>query len=149
MDMMPILNLNILGSKIEINYQESEKKKLLYLVDQFNLRLSEFENLKGRYSDDKILFLAALKAEDNIHELIKKIDKQNKKIDSIKLRQNHIDNNIKEIVILKDEIALLKKENKELEKEKKDIVSLIKNINVKFSSLIKKIVNNIDMKNND
>ena len=146
---MPILNLNILGSKIEINYQESEKKKLLYLVDQFNLRLSEFENLKGRYSDDKILFLAALKAEDNIHELIKKIDKQNKKIDSIKLRQNHIDNNIKEIVILKDEIALLKKENIELEKEKKDIVSLIKNINVKFSSLIKKIVNNIDMKNND
>ena len=42
---MPILEINILGSNIEISYQEGEKEKLLNLVKQFKLRLSKFENL--------------------------------------------------------------------------------------------------------
>ena len=44
---MPILEINILGTKIEINYQKDEKDKLIRLIKQFKLRLSEFENLKG------------------------------------------------------------------------------------------------------
>ena len=77
---MPILEINILGSVIEINYQEDEKEKLLDLIEQFKIRLSEFENIKGRFSDNKIIFLAALKAEDDILELKKKIDNSSKKI---------------------------------------------------------------------
>ena len=40
---MPILEINILGSEIEINYQEDEKEKLMHLIEQFKLRLSELE----------------------------------------------------------------------------------------------------------
>ena len=76
---MPILEINILGSVIEINYQEDEKEKLLDLIEQFKIRLSEFENIKGRFSDTKIILLAALKAEDNIYEL-KQISHNLKKI---------------------------------------------------------------------
>ena len=75
---MPILEINILGSKIEISYQEGEKEKLLYLIDQFKLRLSELDNLKVRFADNKIILLAALKAEDNIYELKQETDKQKK-----------------------------------------------------------------------
>ena len=55
---MPILEINILGSTIEINYQENEKEKLMHLIQQFKLRLSEFKDIKGRFSDNKIIFLA-------------------------------------------------------------------------------------------
>ena len=78
MSIMPILETNILGSKIEIHYHENEKGKLINLIEQFNLRLSEIEDLKGRFSDNKIILLAALKAEDNINELKKIIDDQKK-----------------------------------------------------------------------
>ena len=32
---MPILKINILGSKIEINYRKDEKDKLIRLIIQF------------------------------------------------------------------------------------------------------------------
>ena len=31
---MPILKVNILGSKIEIDHQENEKEKLIHLIEQ-------------------------------------------------------------------------------------------------------------------
>ena len=80
---MPILKINILGSKIEINYQKDEKEKLIRLIEQFKLRLSELENLKGRFSDNKIIFLAALKVEDDIFELKKTLNNQKKMINSL------------------------------------------------------------------
>ena len=104
---MPILEINILGSNIEISYQEGEKEKLLYLVKQFKLRLSKFENLKVRFADFKIILLAALKAEDIIFELKQTIDNQNKAIESSSIQQGQIDNKIREIVKLKDELFLV------------------------------------------
>ena len=89
---MPILEINILGSNIEISYQEGEKEKLLYLVKQFKLRLSKFENLKVRFADFKIILLAALKAEDIIYELNQTIENQNKVIKSSTIQQEQIDN---------------------------------------------------------
>ena len=71
---MPILKVNILGSKIEIDHQENEKEKLIHLIEQFKARLSEFEDLKGRFADNKIIFLAALKGEDEIFRLQKKLN---------------------------------------------------------------------------
>ena len=76
---MPILETNILGSRMEISYQEDEKEKLIHLIEQFKLRLSELENLKVRFADNKIMLLAAIKAEDNIYEL-KQISQNLKKI---------------------------------------------------------------------
>ena len=63
---MPTLKTEILGSPIEINYEESEKDKLIKIIEKFNDRLLDFENLRGKISDKKILILAALKAEDQI-----------------------------------------------------------------------------------
>ena len=138
---MPILEINILGSIIEINYQENEKEKLMHLIQQFKLRLSEFKDIKGRFSDNKIIFLAALKAEDNIFELKKTLDSQKKIIDSSNTQKGQIDNKIREIVKLKDELFLVNEKNKDLEEQNNKTINEIEKFNNKLISLIDKIVN--------
>ena len=138
---MPILEINILGSNIEISYQEGEKEKLLYLVKQFKLRLSKFENLKVRFADFKIILLAALKAEDIIFELKQTIDNQNKAIESSSIQQGQIDNKIREIVKLKDELFLVNEKNKDLEEQNNKTINEIEKFNNILISLIDKIVN--------
>ena len=138
---MPILEINILGSNIEISYQEGEKEKLLYLVKQFKLRLSKFENLKLRFADFKIILLAALKAEDIIYELKQTIDNKNKVIESSSIQQEQIDNKIREIVKLKDELFLLNQKNKDLEEQNNKIINEIEKLNNQLISFIDKIVN--------
>ena len=138
---MPILEINILGSNIEISYQEGEKEKLLYLTKQFKLRLSEFENLKVRFADFKIILLAALKAEDIIYELKQTIDNQNKVIESSSIQKEQIDNKIREIVKLKDELFLVNEKNKDLEEQNNKTINEIEKLNNKLISLIEKIVN--------
>ena len=61
---MPIMKTEILGSTIEINFKDSEKEKLVLIIEKFKKRLDEFKHLEGKVSDKKILFLAALKIED-------------------------------------------------------------------------------------
>ena len=63
---MPILKTDILGSVIEINFQEKEKKKLHRIINKFKARLEEFKDLEGKVTGSKIIFLSALKAEDEI-----------------------------------------------------------------------------------
>ena len=138
---MPILEINILGSNIEISYQEGEKEKLLYLVKQFKLRLSKFENLKVRFADFKIILLAALKAEDIIYELKQTIDNKNKVIESSSIQQEQIDNKIREIVKLKDELFLVNEKNKDLEEQNNKTINEIEKFNNILISLIDKIVN--------
>ena len=138
---MPILEINILGSNIEISYQEGEKEKLLYLVKQFKLRLSKIENLKVRFADFKIILLAALKAEDIIYELKQTIDNQNKVIESSSIQKEQIDNKIREIVKLKDELFLVNEKNKDLEEQNNKTINEIEKLNNKLNSLIDKIIN--------
>ena len=66
---MPILKTEILGSQIEINFDESERDKLQRLISNFKNRLNEFTNNEGRISNNTILFLAALKTEDQLEEI--------------------------------------------------------------------------------
>ena len=138
---MPILEKNILGSKIKINYQEDEKEKLNHLIEQFNVRLSEFKNLKGRFSDSKIIFLAALKAEDNIDDLKQIIFNQKKIITSSNVQQEQIDTKIREIVDLKDQLSSLSEINKKLEEENKKTLNEFEKLNNKLTNLIDKITN--------
>ena len=56
---MPKLKTEILGSQIEINYEEGEKDKLNKIIESFNKRLLDFRDLEGKVSDNKIFFLAA------------------------------------------------------------------------------------------
>ena len=141
MNTMPILEINILGSKIEINYQEDEREKLTHLIEQFKLRLSEFENLKGRFADNKIMLLAALKTEDNIYELMQKINNQKKMIESSLIHQEKFDDKIREIVNLKDQLSLLNEKNQKLEGQQKITMNEIGKLNKKLISLIDKIIN--------
>jgi len=132
---MPIIETELLGSKIEINFKKDQKEKLLKLIENFKNRLDEFNSLEGKVSDKKILFLAALKAEDNFLEL---------KNDSNKSLN---ENSIKEIIKLKDYIEKIEEKNIKLEKTNKEISNEINEIDKKISFLINKILEK-DEKNN-
>ena len=132
---MPIIETELLGSKIEINFKKDQKEKLLKLIENFKNRLEEFNSLEGKVSDKKILFLAALKAEDNFLELK---NNSNKSLN---------ENGVKEIIKLKDYIEKIEEKNIKLEKTNKEISNEINEIDKKISFLINKILEK-DEKNN-
>ena len=113
---MPTLKTEILGSLIEINYEETEKDKLIKIIDKFNNRLLDFKDLEGKVSDNKILFLAALKAEDEIFDFTYKSKSSLKEVEEIYKKQVEKINDLnQEIIELKDKIIELNTKNKNLQ----------------------------------
>ena len=104
---MPTLKTEILGSIIEINYQEAEKEKLERLISKLRGRISEFNHNIGQISDSKIIFLAALKAEDLLEEIENLLEKKDKEKKISNDQKNIINNLTKEIISLKDQISKL------------------------------------------
>ena len=131
---MPTLKTEILGSPIEINYQESEKDKLIKIIEKFNNRLLDFENLRGKISDKKILILGALKAEDQIIDRSLTKEKETEIINNQKKAIN-INDITQEIIQLKDIENKLNIENSKL----KNLISKA------FSELAKMEKNIIDL----
>ena len=131
---MPTLKTEILGSPIEINYEESEKDKLIKIIEKFNDRLLGFENLRGKISDKKILILAALKAEDQIIDRSLTKEKETEIINNQKKAIN-INDITQEIIQLKDIERKLNIENSKL----KNLISKA------FSELDKMEKNIIDL----
>ena len=131
---MPTLKTEILGSPIEINYEESEKDKLIKIIEKFNDRLLDFENLRGKISDKKILILAALKAEDQIIDRSLTKEKETEIINNKKKGIN-INDITQEIIQLKDIESKLNIENSKL----KNLISKA------FSELDKMEKNIIDL----
>ena len=131
---MPKLKTEILGSPIEINYEESEKDKLIKIVERFNDRLLDFDNLRGKISDKKILILAALKAEDQIIEKNLTKEKEEEIINN-KKKEININDITQEIIQLKDIESKLSDENSKL----KNLISKA------FSELDKMEKNIIDL----
>tara|TARA_B100000745_G_scaffold104119_1_gene66520 strand:+ start:32 stop:457 length:426 start_codon:yes stop_codon:yes gene_type:complete len=131
---MPTLKTEILGSPIEINYEESEKDKLIKIVERFNDRLLDFDNLRGKISDKKILILAALKAEDQIIEKNLTKEKEEEIINN-KKKEININDITQEIIQLKDIESKLSDENSKL----KNLISKA------FSELDKMEKNIIDL----
>ena len=131
---MPTLKTEILGSPIEINYEESEKDKLIKIIEKFNDRLLDFENLRGKVGDKKILILAALKAEDQIIDKSLTKEKEEENINNQKKAIN-INDITKEIIQLKDIESKLTIENSKL----KNLISKA------FSELDKMEKNIIDL----
>ena len=144
---MPILETEIFGSKIEINYKKGEKEKLIDLIERFKKRLLEFKDIQGKVTDNKILFLAALKAEDHIFDLNKKFQLENKEKIVYKNLSLELNNKTKEIINLKDEILILSKENKRLNNLNEKAFEEIDRVNSKLSASIKRIL--FELKNND
>ena len=131
---MPTLKTEILGSPIEINYEESEKDKLIKIIEKFNDRLLDFENLRGKISDKKILILAALKAEDKIFDRSLTKEKETEIINN-KKKEININDITQEIIQLKDIESKLNVENSKL----KNLISKA------FSELDKMEKNIIDL----
>ena len=131
---MPTLKTEILGSPIEINYEESEKDKLIKIVERFNDRLLDFDNLRGKVSDKKILILAALKAEDQIIEKNLTKEKEEEIINN-KKKEININDITQEIIQLQDIESKLSDENSKL----KNLISKA------FSELDKMEKNIIDL----
>lgn len=104
---MPTLKTEILGSIIEINYQEAEKEKLERLISKLRRRISEFNHNIGQISDSKIIFLAALKVEDHLEEIENLLEKKDKEKKISNDQKNIINNLTKEIISLKDQISKL------------------------------------------
>ena len=131
---MPTLKTEILGSPIEINYEESEEDKLKKIIEKFNDRLLDFENLRGKISDKKILILAALKAEDQIIDISLTKEKETEIINN-KKKEININDITQEIIQLKDIESKLNVENSKL----KNLISKA------FSELNKMEKNIIDL----
>ena len=128
---MPTLKTEILGSSIEINYEESEKDKLIKIIEKFNDRLLDFDNLRGKISDKKILILAALKAEDQIIDKSLTKGKETEIINN-KKKEININDITQEIIQLKDIESKLNVENSKLKnlisKAFSDVDKMEKNI---------------------
>ena len=123
---MPILKTEILGSEIEIIYEEVEKERLTKLINQFKKRLSEFPQ-NGKINDKAIIFLSALKIEDELEENKKLL--LNNKID-----KNKINEKSQIISKLNNQIILLKTEANEFHSN-----SVIESN--KYLQIIKKVQN--------
>ena len=106
---MPILKTEILGTDIEINYEKNEYDKLNNLIEKFKIRLSQFPN-DGRASSNQILFLAALKTEDELESIKNKIN-VNTNDKNLQNKNLIIENLNQEIILLKKEIEKIKSSN--------------------------------------
>ena len=140
---MPILKTDILGSEIEIIYEEVEKEKLTKLINQFKQRLSEFPQ-NGKINNKAIIFLSALKIEDELEENKKLL--LNNKID-----KNKINEKSQIISKLNNQIILLKTETNEfhsnsvIESNKYlQIIKKVQNLEKLIESIKTKIKNELD-----
>ena len=142
---MPIFKTEILGSQIEINFEESEREKLHRLIKNFKQRLNEFSNNDVRISNTTILFLAALKAEDQLEEIKNLVDNKKEYNDKITKQKNIIEKLSKEIVFLKDKVNELNTFN--LSKNNND--SYVMKEIAKLDNMLKTIQKKILSNNND
>ena len=106
---MPILKTEILGTDIEISYEKNEYDKLNNLIEKLKIRLSQFPN-DGRASSNQILFLAALKTEDELETMKKKIN-VNANEKNLQNKNIAIEGLNKEIILLKKELEQIKSSN--------------------------------------
>ena len=106
---MPILKTEILGTDIEISYEKNEYDKLNNLIEKLKIRLSQFPN-DGRASSNQILFLAALKTEDELETMKKKIN-VNVNEKNLQNKNFAIEGLNKEIILLKKELEQIKSSN--------------------------------------
>ena len=137
---MPILKTTILGSQIEINFEESEREKLQHLISNFKKRLNEFPNTDGRINTNTIMFLAALKAEDQLVEIKSLID-QNKEYQNTAIKQKDmIEKLSKEIVFLKDQVNELNKFNLSKENNNTHAMEEIAKLEQMLQTIQKKIL---------
>lgn len=104
---MPVLKSEILGTKIDIKYQDGQLEKLSKLIESSKKRLNEFPN-NERISNLGLMFLSAIKIEDELEELTE-VNQNDKLI--IKEHLSNIKKLNHEISCLKNDLNKLKIQN--------------------------------------
>jgi len=132
---MPILKSTIFNSKIEINYEDKDKDKLLQLIENLNNRLNKYSHLNGKVSDSKIITLAALAIEDELIEQKKLISEQRLESKNFSVKELQIEKLSSEIINLKDKIHLLELKLNEKNKWDSLIENEIEDINIQLENL--------------
>ena len=136
---MPIHKIEILGSKIEINYQENQKDKLINLINNFKKRLENFPQ-NERTSNITVIFLETLTAEDQIHELSKKIKKNDINVFNSKEEENTIENLNSKINILNSELKEIKKLHTNKANSEEILITQINDLEKDLESIKQKII---------
>lgn len=142
---MPILKIEILNSLIEINFEEKEREKLLLLIKNFKNRFNEFHNDDNqKIKDNTIIFLAALKAEDELEEIKNLVKKNNQDKNKISEQKKIIGGLSREIVLLRDKVN--ESNSHCLSKDKSNLLAMeeISKLEVMLKLIQKKILSNND-----
>ena len=140
---MPIYKTEILGNKIEINYEKNDLEKLTKLINKFKERLNEFPN-KDRINKSTVIFLAALKAEDRLEEIKSLLDNQSNIIDENHNKNLTIEKLNKEIINLNDKLSNLNSSNASEKNNSKKIFNEIEKLDIDLKSIQKKIKDSIN-----
>ena len=72
---MPVYKAQILNKEIIVNYEESQKDILIESIKAINIKLEDYNNIEGKFSDSKLLSFLAIKLQAEIIELKNKNEK--------------------------------------------------------------------------
>ena len=139
---MAILKIEILGSQIQINYEINEREKLINLIENFKKRLSDFSN-NERVSNNTIIFLAALKVEDELAELKIVAEKSSVNIEKINKKELIINKLNNEITLLQDRLKELNLSNIYEKNISSNALEALDRFEKKLESIQKKIKDTI------
>ena len=136
---MPTYKAKIFNQFIDLHYDETDKAKLLKLIDALNNHWKKYKNLQGKASDKKIMILLALELQDALFDLedMQKINKErDKKINS--------KNNSAELILHKDRINNLESKINNFNSEFEEINKVLDEINSDLEKMSKSIISSYD-----
>ena len=139
---MAIIKIEILGSQIEINYEVNEQEKLISLIENFKKRLSDFPK-NERISNNTIIFLAALKVEDQLAELKIVADENTANIEKINKQVVTINKLNNEVTFLQDQLKELNLSNIYEKNISSNALEALNSFEKKLESIQKKIKDTI------
>ncbi len=125
---MPVYKASILNKDISVNYEDSEKDKLVAAIKEINLKLKSYDNQNGKISDSKLLSFLAIKLQAELFDL----NVLKKKDDKL---QNKFEYQNNENISLNDKLYKLREQNKLLKEENDFLNREIENIKIQIDTI--------------
>ena len=129
---MPVYKAIILNKEINVNYDESQKTKLIDAINEINSKLKTYDNQKGKISDNKLLSFLAIKLQAEL------LDFKEHKINETYLEKNY-NEKINENIELNDKVFELNVQNEKLNKENQLMNQELNNIQNQIDIILKLI----------
>ena len=134
---MPVYTASILNKQISVNYEDSEKDKLVEAINEINLKLKNYDNQNGKISDSKLLSFLAIKLQAELFDL----NVLKKKDDKL---QNKLEYNNNENIVLNDKLYKLREQNKLLKKENDFLNQELENLKIQIDTIAGLIKNSYE-----